>query len=128
MSDDLSEREKKAFDFAQEATKQLIALSTGVIALTITFLKDVVKKAPRGSATYIHAAWLLYLASIVFGIVTLLALTGSLGSATKTQKKKGKDQHEASIYAVHIRVASALQIVSFLSAVALTLVFGIRAT
>ena len=30
----------KAFDFALESTKQMIALSTGVLAITITFLKE----------------------------------------------------------------------------------------
>jgi hypothetical protein len=67
---------EKAFEFAQEATKQLITLATGVIALTITFLKDVL--GTDGSAGFLQAAWVLYLVSIVFGVLTLLNLTGNL--------------------------------------------------
>jgi hypothetical protein len=33
----------KAFDFAQEVTKQLITLAIGIIALTVTFLVDVLE-------------------------------------------------------------------------------------
>src|SRR5690242_1048270 len=51
----------KAFDFAQDVTKQLITLSTGVIALTITFLKDVATKAPSGALDFLHIAWVLFL-------------------------------------------------------------------
>ena len=109
----------KAFDFAQDATKQLIALSTGVIALTISFLKDVVKEAPPASQKYIQIAWVLYLISVVFGIATLLSLTGNLGKQESAAK---------TIYALDTRIASALQIVTFLAALTLTLVFGIKAT
>ena len=53
---EMEPRIEKAFAFAQETTKQLITLSTAVITLTITFLKDVVKAAPVGSAPYLQAA------------------------------------------------------------------------
>ncbi len=66
---EMEPRIEKAFAFAQETTKQLITLSTAVITLTITFLKDVVKAAPVGSAPYLQAAWVFYLLSIVFGRV-----------------------------------------------------------
>jgi hypothetical protein len=68
---------EKAFDFAQDTTKQLITLATGVIALTITFLSDVIKTAPASSVTWLHSAWVLYLVSIVFGILTLLNSQGT---------------------------------------------------
>ncbi|KQT20825.1 hypothetical protein ASG31_16700 [Chryseobacterium sp. Leaf404] len=37
----VNEQEKKAFDFAADTVKQLITLATGIIALTITFSKDI---------------------------------------------------------------------------------------
>jgi hypothetical protein len=43
---------EKAFDFAQGATKQLITLATGVIALTITFLTDAIETAPECSVGF----------------------------------------------------------------------------
>jgi hypothetical protein len=109
---------EKAFDFAQEATKQLIGLATGVIALTITFLTDVAKTAPAGSKAFLQASWVMYLVSIVFGIVTLLALTGNLERA---------EQGNVSIYSGAIRIGSSAQILTFAVALILTLVFGFKA-
>jgi len=109
---------EKAFDFAQEATKQLIGLSTGVIALTITFLTDVVKTAPSGSEIFLQVAWVMYLVSIAFGIFTLQALTGQL--------ERAEGEHP-SIYSDVIRKASMGQIISFGLALILPLIFGFMA-
>lgn len=109
---------EKAFDFAQEATKQLIGLATGVIALTITFLTDIVKTAPSGSEVYLQAAWVVYLISIACGVFTLQALTGQL---------ERPEAGTPSIYSSGIRKGSIAQIVSFAVALALTLVFGFKA-
>jgi len=110
---------EKAFDFAQESTKQLIALATGVIALTITFLTDVIKTAPAGSAGFLQAAWVLYLVSIVFGMLTMLMLTGNL-----ERPGAGKSP---SIYRGNIVVCSIAQVLTFSAAIGLTLVFGFKA-
>jgi hypothetical protein len=39
---------EKAFSFAQDVTKQLISLATGIIAVTITFLVDVLQRDQAG--------------------------------------------------------------------------------
>ena len=116
---EMDKRIEKAFDFAQEATKQLITLATGVIALTITFLTDVIKTAPAGSASFLQAAWVLYLVSIVFGILTLLMLTGNL--------ERPGEGRSPSIYRGSIVACSIGQVLSFSLAVAFTLVFGFKA-
>ena len=116
---DIDKGIEKAFDFAQETTKQLITLATAVIALTITFVTDVVETAPRGSAGFLQGAWVLYLVSIVFGVLTLLALTGNL-------ERPGVDR-APSIYRPNIVVFSACQVLAFSAALALTLVFGFKA-
>jgi len=110
---------EKAFDFAQEATKQLIALATGVIALTVTFLTNVVKTAPAGSVGFLQASWVLFLLSIVFGVATLLMLAGNL-------ERPGEGKMP-SIYRGNIVVPSILQILTFCSAVACVLAFGFEA-
>jgi hypothetical protein len=115
----ISKEVEKAFDFAQEATKQLITLATGVIALTITFLTDVVERAPEGSIGFLQAAWILYLVSIVFGILTLLMLTGAL--------ERPGEGRTPSIYRGNIVACSIVQVLTFSAAVALTLVFGFKA-
>ena len=61
------------------------------------------------------SAWGFYLLSIVFGIATLMALTGRL-------EKHGEG--EPSIYSKNLRFFSGMQIGSFLLALALTITFG----
>jgi ketosteroid isomerase-like protein len=78
MNEVLTERVKKAFDFAAETTKQLITLSTGIIALTITFTKDLLKSVSPFSKWLLIASWCIYLLSIMAGLATLMALTASL--------------------------------------------------
>jgi hypothetical protein len=106
---------EKAFDFAQDLTKQLIALCTAVIALTITFLTDVLQTAPESAVRFLQAAWVLYLVSILFGILTLMRLTGVLG-------KSGSGG--PSINERRIRLVATVQVLCFFMGVAFTLVFG----
>src|SRR5687768_11657747 len=61
----MEERRKKAFDFAADATKQLVTLAIGVVTLTITFAKDVVKVASGPQKVLLTLAWIVYLLSIV---------------------------------------------------------------
>ena len=105
----------KAFEFAQETTKQLLTLATGTIALTITFLKDLVKDAPDWAVWTLAAAWVAFLLSMVLGVFTLMALTGTVPERRRTVYDKG------------ILIWARLQILSFLLAVSLTIVFGVAA-
>lgn len=115
----MNPRAEKAFDFALDLTKQLIALASAVIALTITFLTDVAKDAPAGTAVWLQIAWILYLLSIAFGLFTLSALTGALAD---------EDAEEPpSINTGNIRRIAGAQLFSFFVALALTLVFGFKA-
>lgn len=107
---------EKAFEFAQEATKQLIALATGVVALTITFLTDVLETAPGSAERFLQAAWVLYLVSVVFGVLTLLSLAGNL--------ERPGDGASPSIYRGNIIAFSIGQVLCFGTAMALTLAFG----
>jgi hypothetical protein len=47
---------EKAFEFAQDVTKQIISLSTAIVALTITFLTDVVRRPARGGRSARHGS------------------------------------------------------------------------
>jgi hypothetical protein len=59
QSENLGERSKKPFDFAQETTKQLISLATGVIAVTVTSSKDLGGGLSAETKGYPAAAWFL---------------------------------------------------------------------
>ncbi|PKP11491.1 MAG: hypothetical protein CVU08_12150 [Bacteroidetes bacterium HGW-Bacteroidetes-3] len=129
----MEENVKKAFDFAADATKQLITLSTAIIALTITFSKDIVGAANIGNSFSIFAAWILFIISIVFGILTLLALTGTLQPISKKKKAEESDSESQeqestvkpiSINESNIRLLSGLQIGTFIAALIFTVSFG----
>jgi hypothetical protein len=74
---------EKAFESAGQTVREMLALATGVIALTVSFAGDLI---PRGSRAvpWMTAAWITLSASIFFGILTLMAITGNLSRAAKT--------------------------------------------
>jgi len=74
----LDEATKLGFTFAKEVTTGLITLSTGLLTLSTTFGKDVLKSIPKGKEHFLNAAWVLHIVSILFGVLTLMALTGDL--------------------------------------------------
>lgn len=105
----------KSFEFAQETAKQLITLGTGIIVLSIAFLADVAEDSSPKGIGFLQVAWLLFLASIPFGILTLMSLTGNIARA-------------ADIYAPNIKVLAGCQIILFFAALVLTVVFGVIVT
>lgn len=113
-------RVQKAFEFASDSTKQLITLATGIVALTITFSKDILGGVDFGPRLLLMMAWSVYLVSIIFGVWTLLALTGSLEPMHSLDKRP-----DASIWGKNVRLPSIIQIVTFLIATLLVVVFGI---
>ena len=92
----MDDKTKKAFDFAADSTKQLITLSTGMIALTITFKKEIIRgDLTTGAKCVLSGAWFAYAMAIIFGLWTLLALTGTLdqvdGSAPISVSIRGEN-------------------------------------
>jgi hypothetical protein len=100
----------KAFDFCADTTKQLITLSTAIVALTITFMKDVFSgTVPEDAKYWLIRSWGVYLASVFFGLWTMYALTGMLA---RRQERKPK------LFNRSITLPSLLQIFTFLLATA----------
>lgn len=115
------ESRKKAFDFCADATKQLITLSTAIIAFTVTFGKDFLGTVPDNSRIFAYLAWGAHVLSIIFGLVVLLALTAQL-----QPKKTPAGESMPSIRGAPATY-SGLQILCFLVAMALTAYFGFKA-
>jgi hypothetical protein len=99
-----------SFQFAKETVTQLITLATGLIGISVTFAKDVRVRAKPGDRALLFRSWIVLLLSIVFGVWTLLALTGSLA-----REIVPKD----AIYGSNVTIPSMLQIVTFLVGIAL---------
>lgn len=66
------------FASANDLAKQLITLATGILALSITFIKDVLKNNGQVITWPLKSAWVLYLFSMVSGIWEMMAITGSI--------------------------------------------------
>lgn len=99
----MNEKKIKSFDFAADTTKLIISLATGVITVILTFSDKILNN--------IEFKWILIssiislLVSILFGLLVMMALTGSLAA---------KSDYKPSISTSNIRVPSLIQILSFL--------------
>ncbi len=119
----MDDQRKLAFDFARDTTKQLITLGTAIIALSVTFSKDVLGVPDSWQKDLLVGSWLMFLLSVFFGVWTLLALTGSLEPQAEDEAKA--QGARPSIYGFNVKLPSLLQIGAFLIALALTVWFGV---
>lgn len=106
------ERVAKAFDLAQDGSKQLLTLSAGIVVVTITFFSDFGSHATLVAKILMAIAWFCYLISVTAGIFVLYTLAGNL-------------QHgRMDIYLNPTRLFSIVQLLIFLLALFLTIVAG----
>lgn len=112
------ERGAKAVEIASDVVKQLLGLSTAILALTITFSTDIVPNRSETPTSWLFLGWGVYLASIVFGLWGLMALAGEL-------ERSGS--RSPSIYQWNVRVPVGLQILAFLVATVMIIVYAINA-
>lgn len=117
---------------AQETTKQIIALSTGVIALTITFLEKIVQpdaSIPRSFPWTLKGGWICFGLAILFAMWTLMAITGTLNALDRKELKLSldDDQTRATNELAHgsnVRIPSMLMLFFFLVATSFTIGTG----
>lgn len=110
--------EKKAFDLASDVTKQLIALSTGIVSLCAAFTDKVfTKSSAQENSCLIGWALTLFVCSILFGLLTQMKMTGIV--ANRVQREDGKSV----IYDAWTRAFSSIQLLTFFAGVFLSLIF-----
>lgn len=113
----MDEISKKALDFAFDVTKQLITLSTAILTLSTALIGKVFStEALSVNKTMFMLALSFFVVSIIAGMFTLLLLTGTLGDSNTTVDR-------SSIYRTPVRVASGLQMLFFVIALILSVVF-----
>jgi uncharacterized protein YegP (UPF0339 family) len=106
------------FASANDLAKQLITLATGILALSITFIKDVLKN--NAVVTWpLKTSWFVYLLSVVFGMWTMMAITGSIFAVAPTS-------NQSVTYGTNIAIPAFLQILAFLVATVFLIVFGAK--
>jgi hypothetical protein len=111
---------ERAFDTVTEITKQVLTLATAIITLTITFTKDFATHASPAAKDMLAWGWGFYLASIVFGFMTLMASAG-------VQQRAHDTNGVATINSGNLRLFGGLQLGAFSIAILLTVIAGIMA-
>ncbi|APS40629.1 hypothetical protein AO058_17875 [Salegentibacter sp. T436] len=114
---------EKSFEYAHNAIKLIISLSTGIIAFTITFLKDILKDEISAICT-LKWSWIILGTSILFGIITIFSIIGSLHSLSTTKDENKKKKID--VYSLNIQLPAIITIFSFLVGVALFISFAFK--
>jgi hypothetical protein len=116
---------------AMDTAKQIITLSTGVIALTVTFLEKIVQPTasagPRVVPHTILSAWVLYGIAIFFAVWTLMALTGTLNALDRRANGltlSPEQQSAVDAYGDNVRWPALGMVLCFVIAMALTIAAG----
>jgi len=105
---DQNERSTRALDYAQESVKQILGLSTGVLALTLTFFEDFAGAHSGAARSCIVISWIFFLIAIISGLLTLLAMTSDLWP-----KKQNKRTKTVDIWTTDLRIYAIIQVVAF---------------
>lgn len=110
-----NDRRKLAVTQATDSVKQVLTLSTAILTLTIAFSKDVTTNAVPSDRVWLYLGWVLLAVAVVFGVLSLLSITGQLGTYNQ----------DPDVYANPIKAMAAIQMISFGLALVLVVVFGI---
>lgn len=117
---DPSKLPREGLKTALDTAKQIITLSTGIATLTITFAKEFKPQNASLSIPWtLEVAWLFYGVSVVAGLLTLMAITGTMG-----QLDRGTGSIDPN--AKNIRNPALVMVASFAIAFGFTLVAGSR--
>lgn len=117
--------EEKSFEFAQDIIKQLLALATGIPAFMITFSKDFAQNITGCSKLLALWSWGFFIASVLFGLLALMSLTGVLASVNEKFSGKPKSKTKGGgIYSANIRIFTVLQMLAFFVGLVLVGFFG----
>ena len=109
---------KLGISAAQALAQQLITLSTGILALTITFTKDIVKAAPNSPLWLLKLGWVSNLLCICFGIWATSALTGTLAPLPSSGVAPSVS------IGSNVRLPAGLQVIAFIVEVILIIIYG----
>lgn len=107
------------FSSANGLATQLITLATGILALSITFIKDVLKNNGNLVTWPLITSWIAYLLSVCFGIWTMMAITGSIFAVVSATT-------QSATYGSNIAIPALLQILTFLLATMFLIWYGAK--
>ena len=137
------DRIKMSFGFAADVVKQLIALSTAIITLCVALTDKLFSsQAIKSNSTLLLIALGLFVLSILFGLLCMMAISGTLGKPgsienpikepgtgddkVTQQKEKNaapQDPNQGTIYQSNISKLMKIQIFFFLVGIILSVTF-----
>jgi hypothetical protein len=103
-----------AFAAAQDVCKQIIAISTGMVAITVAFVNNL---KSGGDLADLHDAWICAGLAVILGLLAMGSLTGILS-------RTGALKADA-IYEQPARTLALFQMLAFLFALGFTISFGL---
>jgi hypothetical protein len=115
----MDDRAKAAFSTAVEVVKNVLTLSTGVLVLGMTFTKELSPNPTLTQVRILEASWCFLFLAMLFGVLTLMALTGTIGKTSQIAA--------SSIYNRNIRIPMGIQFIFFLAGIALTVAYAMLA-
>lgn len=102
---------KTTYGLTKDAVAAVITLSSGILGISLTFSKNWAGDAASDDRWLLETSWILFLVSVVSGLLVMLVLTGI--------------SHEGgAIDSLWLRVPWIIQIVIFLAALIFFVVFG----
>lgn len=103
---------------ASNATKQIITLSTGITALTVTFAKEFKVAGALTVPWQLKWAWIAYGATLFFAVWSLLAITGTLAKSDANLAASPSDKN--------IIIPAVPMVLLFIAAFGLTICAGFQ--
>jgi hypothetical protein len=112
----MDDQTKAAFGSATETIKNVITLSSGILTVSITFLKDINKHPSSLEVWIIEASWVCLLLAAVSGVLTLAAITGTVA--------RSKPLEATALYGANIARPMAACMFLFVVGLMLTAAYG----
>lgn len=108
---------QKSFDYVMDVSKNILLLSTGVIATTATLINALISPNEKAFSFLLMFAWVALLASVIAGVVTQYGLT--------TELIKPANEPPPSIESDIVKKPAKVQLVCFVFGVALIVFWSI---
>jgi hypothetical protein len=103
-------------DRAYDTTKQVITLSSSIIAFTVTFAKEFKDSSSHQVPWSLKISWSLYCIAVVLGLWTLMAITGTFDALDRgAESNQGR---------TNIRLPAQLMFIAFVSGIVATIWTG----
>jgi hypothetical protein len=134
VSDLLREKERlmEGLKAALETTKQVIALSTGVITLTVTFLEKIIQPqsgAARHVPSTLKIGWICFGLATACALWTLMAITGTMNALDREARKLSLNTSQQAatqnlVDGTNIRVPAVVMLLLFAVGIGLMILSG----